>query len=280
MSIVKQSIYIVLIFIFFSSANAANNEQQIDKVIAGINKAITEAATRFELDELTDVPYEYQLSESVTLTFSLSSYDHDLNLAFSLLNKLEKQREKILAKNERTPEGQMPKQGTEKPEQPKRELTRLEKLRQAETQTQKYIPTSQIMISDYDVISAFKDMRQQRLDIKNRAAETDIHAVVAERQAAELEIVQEKQRNAALQEQAAAWQAEMDRQAVERANAMRQWKKQNGFGSHVRRIFGSVLHAGIGTFTGTLTSALTTDLANDAVEKIFGDNASEASPAD
>lgn len=263
----------VLLISFFSSNVVANQKsvQKLDDVISDIYQAITAATTRFELGNLTDdEPYTHRVSKKVSLAFANNSYDQDLSLAFSLLSKLEKKRDQMLAKSEQT---------KNKSQQPKRQLTRTERLMQAELKMQKHMPAPQIMVTDYDVMSAFKETRQNRLNVKNKAAEVDMQMVVAERQAAEQQLAQEKQRKAALQQQAAIWQAEMDNQAVERANAIREWKKQNGFGAHMRKIFTGVLSAGIGSFTGSLTSTVSTNLANKAITKIFGDDAPKAPPA-
>ena len=124
-------------------------------------------------------------------------------------------------------------------------------------------------VSDYDVMSAYQETRMARIAAKRAQEDQEVMNVANERQSAEQQRIAMKERAAALQQQAAAWQNQMDTQATEQAQMIRQWKKENSFGAHARRIFAGVLNAGIGSFTGGLTNVLANELVDEAIDELL-----------
>lgn len=253
----KRSILCMLLIVFMhftSNVSASTKDHELETLIRGIYEGVGIAAYKYEQGNLSDGMYMHKLTEKVSLSFSSSSYDKDISRAFALISSLQKKHIKTKAQN--------------KISKPKA-LSRMERLMQAERTISRNAPQANYFITDYDVMNAFKETRKKRIAAKNFSADGDIQAVISERQVAEQELINKKERQAVLQEQASAWQAQLDQQAVEQASVMREWKKQNGFGAHVRRIFTGALGAGISSFTGGLTSAISNDLANKAIDKIL-----------
>jgi len=243
-----------LIFLCLLSVSAQAAKHKPEDLIANIYQGIGIAAIKFETDSWNGQVYRHPVNQKFSLVFRKGNYESDIRRAYAVVKKLESKYKAQKAK---------PKKQAAKP------LTRLERLMQAEATINKNAPAPQYFMTDFDITSAVSDARQARLDAKNRAADDDIRAVVSERQAAEQALIQEQERKAALQEQASAWQAQLNKQAKERAAVMREWKKQNSFGAHARRIFSGVLQTGISSFTGGLTNVVTNRLANRAIEDLF-----------
>lgn len=248
-----------LVFALFALAGSLANavEHDVEQVITSVQTAVGKAAYMHETGTLGS-GFEHQVSDQVTLQFSEAAFDTDLRRAFAVMDKLT--------------EIQVSQAAAVSQQAAPRQLTRMEQLMQAESQTNSYMPPAQIYVTDFDIMSAYRGTRESRLAARDQSADADAQMVIAERQAAEQELVLRKQREQALTDQASAWQAEMDRQAVESATAMKEWKAQNGFGAHVRRIFTGVLSSGIGAFTGGLTSVVANDLAGKAINGLFGKN--------
>jgi hypothetical protein len=238
-------------------------EHDVEQVITSVQTAVGKAAYMHETGTLGS-GFTHQVSTQVTLQFSEAEFDTDLRRAFAVMDKLT--------------EIQVS-QAAEASQQPApRQLTRMEQLMQAESQTNRYMPPAQVYVTDFDIMSAYRGTREARLAARDQAADADAQMIIAERQMAEQELVLRKQREQALTDQASAWQAEMDRQAVESATAMKEWKAQNGFGAHVRRIFTGVISTGLGAFTGGLSTVVANDLAGKAINGLFGDKAGRPGP--
>lgn len=247
-------IFSFICLVFFSiSANAANYKPQ--ELIATIYQGIGIAAIKFETDSWNGKPYRHAVNQKFDLVFNKDTYERDIRRAYALVKKLDEKHKSRL-------------KATTKKSQAK-PLTRMQRLMQAEAVINKNAPAPQFFMTDFDVTSAVTETRQERLEAKNRAADADISAVVSERQAAEQAMIQEQERKAALQQQATAWQTQLDQQASERARVVREWKKQNSFGAHARRIFTGVLQTGISSFTGGLSNVLTNRLANRAINDLL-----------
>ena len=245
-------IMLVLCIVNFN-VDANNSRLKINNLINSIYQGISIANTKYELGALHNQTYRHPLTSKLILSFSQETYSKDIKRAYLLLAKLETKQKSII-------------QNHSKQSKP---LTRMQRLMKAEASIAKNTPPPQYFVSDFDLMTAFKETRQSRLDTKNRIADNEIQAVVSERQAAEQQIIHKQEQKAALQAQSSAWQEQLDKQAIEQATALREWKKQNGFGAHVRRIFTGAIGAGLSSFTGGLTSAIGGNLANEAIDKIL-----------
>lgn len=127
---------------------------------------------------------------------------------------------------------------------------------------------------DYSVYTRYGQARQERLLSESKAAEAEMQATIAERQAAAQEAQGRRARKQELQAQAAKWQEELDKQASASAQAAQAWEQEHSFGAYAKRFLGMVIQTSVGAFTGGLLGTVSMNLANQAVKTLFPDASS------
>lgn len=206
-------------------------------------------------------PLVTEIAPQVRLTFSKENFDSDLKKAFNVYDGLLLHRAELVKRT---------KEEKKKARRPKSAGGDIAALMRAEKKTKSHAPDTGVAPNtDYSVYEDYKQTHQARTQMEDQAAEADMRAVIAERQAAETELAQKKDRKRALQEQAMRWQAELDKQAAGSARAAAEWERQHSFGAYARRFLGSVVQTAVGSFTGAFLTPIATNLANQAVGQMF-----------
>lgn len=234
----------------------------LNSVINKVEKTIISASALHDEDRIEPGrPLVAEISPQVRLRFSRENFDSDLKKAFNVYDGLLLHRAELVKRA---------KEENKKARRPKSPGDDIEALMRAEKKTQKHAPGPGVVPdADYNVYKDYSQTHQERVQMEDQAAEADMRAVIAERQAAETELAQKKERKRALQEQAMRWQAELDKQAAGSARAAAEWERQHSFGAYARRFLGSVVQTAVGSFTGAFLTPIATNLANQAVGQMF-----------
>lgn len=238
-----------------------------------IETAITEAADLFEQGKiLKGRPHVVDVAPGVQLTFSQETFERDMETAFLILEMAMTRRSKDASKSP----ADAPRSGMA-PEQPR---DRMSALMSAERETSKTPRGDAQIPAEYSMHKNYQQMRQARTQAEEKEIEAERQIVLAERAAAAQNLQRKREREAALQTQAAKWQDEMDRQAKVSAQAAAQWEAEHSFGAYAKRFLGVVVQTSVGAFTGAFLGTVATNLADKAVKKFFpGASTSTASQA-
>jgi hypothetical protein len=248
---------------------------KLDKIIDRIQRVILRAQTLHAEGELKPGhPFTAAITPGVRLTFHAERFDADLETALGLHDKLVRHRHKMAgpagrkqvkvapaAKKKRRPAAAVPEDPPDDP---------IAAMRQAEKLTSAASPRPPIPApANYDVYMEYRKTHAESQLQRDRAAEADMAVVLAQRKQAETERVQKRQRQQELQAQATKWQAELDKQASQSAQAAAQWEKEHSFGAYAARFLGIVAQTAVGSFTTALLSPVAVNLANKTVGALF-----------
>ena len=259
---------------------SANIEgQSIDASIEKLESAISHASELYDSGALTNgSPYKVEISKNLTLTFSETTFETDLSLAFDQYEKLLNEKDTVITPQS-TPEptpAAVPTAAAVRPAPPPAarkveaddEITALMR---AEQETQSAQPVSQNNFSTggFDVYNDYSLSHSAKLQQADQMAEYDMQNMLAERQAAEAERLSKMQRDQQLQGQAMEWQAQLDKQASESARKAAEWEAKHSFGAYATTFLATIAQTAIGSFTGGLLTPVATTLANKAVKGMF-----------
>jgi hypothetical protein len=260
----------LLLGLSFGYANQ-NKEAVFKIVIERIEKAIVQAAELYEQGKIPKgKPFVVPIAEDFQLSFSAENFQGDAGNAFQVLDRLMAEQKKLKAK------AQVPAPAPEAKETSlrNREQGRLGALMEAEQHTAKASPPpSEKIPLEYNIYKKYQQDRQSRLQEEEMGIEADKQIILAERQAAAQEEHRKREREQQLQAQSGKWQEELDKQAKVSSQAALQWEKEHSFGAYVTRFLGMVVQTSVGAFTGGILGTLGTNLANQAVGKLFPDAA-------
>lgn len=249
-----------LLFLFPAKAVPAG----ADPALADrIETAIVEAADLFEQGKIIKGhPYVVDVAPGVQLTFSRETFESDMETAFLILEMAMERRSKNVSK---TP-ADAPRSGTAT----ERPGDRMSALMSAEKETTPKAPRADAQVPiEYSMHKNYQQMRQSRIQADEKEVEAERQIVLAERAAAAQNLQRKREREAALQAQAAKWQDELDRQAKVSAQAAAQWEEEHSFGAYAKRFLGVVVQTSVGAFTGAFLGTVATNLADKAVKKFF-----------
>lgn len=246
-----------------------NKEAAFKIVIERIEKAIVQAEELYEQGKIPKgKPFVVPITEDFRLSFSAENFQGDAEKAFQVLDQLMAEQKKPKAK------AQVPAPAPEAKEtSPRnREQGRLGALMEAEQHTAKASPPASEKIPlEYNIHKKYQQERQARLQEEEKGIEADKQIILAERQVVVQEEQGKREREQQLQAQAGRWQEELDKQAKVSSQAALQWEKEHSFGAYATRFLGMVVQTSVGAFTGGILGTLGTNLANQAVSKLFPD---------
>ena len=243
-------------------------------MIEKVEKAILKASEMFEQGNIKKgKPYTIDISPEIKLSFSEETFDKDIEKAFKILDQMV-----IKKKTEKTNRTVfVPEQGSSIPDSqtpsPQGQADdRINAIMQAEKQTDKGLPQPEGKIPpEYSVYKNYQQARQEKVLSENKSAEADMQAVIAERQAAAQNLQRKREREQQLQAQATKWQDQLDKQASASARAAAAWEAEHSFGAYAKRFLGMVIQTSVGALTGGFLGTVSTNLANQAVKKMFPD---------
>jgi len=253
------------------TARAADTRiAQLDRIIGHIQKVILRATNLYKTGKLKPGhPFVAKITPKVQLVFHAKRFTADLKTAFDVHDQLVLYRRKMagLQNGHARHAAAHPKKARRHAAAPDDAISAM---RQAEKQTAAASPRSHAQVPlNYDIYQDYRKAHADRLSQQDRAAEADMAAVLAERKSAETEKIQMHQRKQQLQAQANKWQAELDQQASQSAEAVAKWKSEHSFGAYATRFLGTVLQTAVGSFSTAFLTPVATNLSNKAVKSLF-----------
>jgi hypothetical protein len=264
-----RSIVAIILSILLTGApgafSAKGPSTDLNAVIERVEKAITHAADLYETGKIKPgKPYVKEIASGVSLSFSQETFEKDLARAFDVYHGLLSNNNKIQTAKNKTAEGQL--SGSKKSEE-----DRIGAMMRAEKKTASLAPKTKPQISvEYDIYTDYRKTHLERMQQEDQSAEADRKSILAERRAAETELVQKRNRKAALQNQSMKWQSQLDKQASASARKAAEWQKKHSFGAFARTFLATVVQTAVGSFTGGLLTPIATELSNQAVKNWFG----------
>jgi hypothetical protein len=255
--------------------------QSIDTSIEKLESAISTASELYDSGALTDAsPYKAEIAPNLTLSFSKTTFETDLSLAFDQYEILLTEKESVTSRQSppqpgppAAPVAAEIKTAAPAPAPSNAEpVDEITALMQAEQETGAAQPAGQNSNFDtggFDVYNNYSASHSTTLQQADQMAEYDMQNLVAQRQAAEAERLSKMQRDQELQGQAMEWQAQLDKQASESARKAAEWEATHSFGAYATTFLATVAQTAIGSFTGGLLTPVATTLANKAVKSLF-----------
>lgn len=248
---------------------------RLDRLIARIQGAILRAQELHAAGKLKPGhPYTPAITSKVRLLFRAERFDADLATALRVHDQLVRNRHKMARPPDRKPAP--PAAAAVKKSHPPAAMPEvvpedpIAAMRQAEKKiAAASAPPPVPAQAKYDVYQDYRQAHADSLRLRDQAAEADMAVVLEQRKQAEAERVQRMQRRQELQEQATKWQAELDKQASQSAQAAAQWEKEHSFGAYAARFLGTVVQTAVGSFTTALLSPVAVNLANKTVNALF-----------
>lgn len=264
----------LLLGLSFGYANQ-NKEAAFKIVIERIEKAIVQAEELYEQGKIPKgKPFVVPITEDFQLSFSAENFQGDAEKAFQVLDQLMAEQKKLKAKAQVPAPAPAPAPEAKETSPRNREQGRLGALMEAEQHTAKASPPASEKIPlEYNIYKKYQQDRQARLQEEEMGIEADKQIILAERQAVAQEEQRKREREQQLQAQSGKWQEELDKQAKVSSQAALQWEKEHSFGAYATRFLGMVVQTSVGAFTGGVLGTLGTNLANQAVSKLFPDAA-------
>jgi len=249
--------------------------------IERIEKAIVQAEELYEQGKIPKgKPMVIPIATDYSLSFSAENFQKDAEKAFQLLDQLMTEQKKFKAQITSTASMKTQTQSSAATSAPSKKppqnhkKDRLGALMQAEKQTDKASPVAEEKIPlEFSIYKNYQQTRQSRLQEEEKGIEADKQIILAERLAAAQDEQRKREREQQLQAQSSRWQEELDKQAKASSQAALQWEKEHSFGAYAKQFLGMVVQTAVGSFTGGILGTLGTNLANQAVGKLFPDAA-------